>query len=768
MEASDPSIEDRRERRRGRWGPPPESAPASAPPEVPPDASAGVGAEPKRRRKSRWEPREPAEAPSLALARSDALATASSPSPALVPAGALELSRGLRVQLPSAFLGEDAAPPDATPEARAAFRELAETNRRALSGLPFDDRPARDRSPSPEPVYDRDGQRLNTRERLDRERYAARRAELVESIVDMCPSFRPPPDHRPAKKQRKIIIPVAEHPGYNFFGLIIGPRGNTQKRMQAETNTRIAIRGRGSVKEGHATLPGRYDPADDEPMHVLITGDAQRDVDAAAEMVEKLLVVLDDDDNAHKRQQLRELAVINGTLRDPALRAAAENGREDAGDGAGGVYVLPDDVRAKVDAQYRRDVERVNGEGAGGAMDTAYDDFLAELGVSNPGGGVRGGGVGVGVGAGAGAPREREEDNVKVYVGRLPHHTTADVLTEFIANLARVRPTRVDVVPDRERGAPCRGFGFAVFADEETARRVAAAVDGALFEGRTIDARLKSESRDRGAGNGGGRGVGLGHGAGPSFAAREPEDPAAKLYVAHLPPTIGDDDLRMMLAPYGGARDVRVVMDRDTGASRGFAFARMADAACARAAIEHLDGIELEGRRLAVRVATGGRNAHPHANAGFVAPNGAYYPGGAHGAYPNVPYAYPGAPGYHHHQHQQHLPGYPHHPAGAPLDPNAWAAAAATVAANDPALAAAAAAEDPWMAYYAQHAAAAAAAAAAAGGEVVYAGGYPAGAAPPAPPPGAPPEDAPAVPPGIPRGDPNAAPPPPPPPADVP
>jgi splicing factor 1 len=41
-----------------------------------------------------------------------------------------------------------------------------------------------------------------------------------------------------------------EYPHHNFIGLIIGPRGNTQKRMQQETNTKIAIRGRGSVKEG--------------------------------------------------------------------------------------------------------------------------------------------------------------------------------------------------------------------------------------------------------------------------------------------------------------------------------------------------------------------------------------------------------------------------------------------------------------------------------------------------------------------------------------
>ena len=37
---------------------------------------------------------------------------------------------------------------------------------------------------------------------------------------------------------------------YNFIGLIIGPRGSTQKRLEKETNTKIAIRGKGSVKDG--------------------------------------------------------------------------------------------------------------------------------------------------------------------------------------------------------------------------------------------------------------------------------------------------------------------------------------------------------------------------------------------------------------------------------------------------------------------------------------------------------------------------------------
>ena len=91
------------------------------------------------------------------------------------------------------------------------------------------------------------------------------------------PVCRPPPDWRPAKKYRKIFIPQKEYPGYNFIGLIIGPRGNTQKRMQKETNTKIAIRGRGSVKEGAARDP-KYDYGEDEELHVLITADNQKDV----------------------------------------------------------------------------------------------------------------------------------------------------------------------------------------------------------------------------------------------------------------------------------------------------------------------------------------------------------------------------------------------------------------------------------------------------------------------------------------------------------
>ena len=104
-----------------------------------------------------------------------------------------------------------------------------------------------------------------------------RRSFLIEEMIKADPSYRPPADYRPRKKERKIFIPQKDYPGYNFIGLIIGPRGNTQKRMQKETNTKIAIRGRGSVKEGAARDP-KYDYGEEEELHVLISGDTQQDV----------------------------------------------------------------------------------------------------------------------------------------------------------------------------------------------------------------------------------------------------------------------------------------------------------------------------------------------------------------------------------------------------------------------------------------------------------------------------------------------------------
>lgn len=130
------------------------------------------------------------------------------------------------------------------------------------------------------------------------------------------------------KRTKKIPIPVDKHPNYNFIGLIIGPRGKTQKELEAKTGCKIAIRGKGSVKEGaRGRRDGKVMEGDDEPLHVVITGDDQRSVDAATDMISQMLVVIDDEKNVHKQAQLRELALLNGTLKeDEFCSICAEKG----------------------------------------------------------------------------------------------------------------------------------------------------------------------------------------------------------------------------------------------------------------------------------------------------------------------------------------------------------------------------------------------------------------------------------------------------------
>lgn len=179
----------------------------------------------------------------------------------------------LQVTLPPALTG---AITSADPKIRELQEQLNDVNRKILNNE-LDIPPEGERSPSPPPRYDQNGQRLNTREVRYKDKLMDRRSFLIEEMIKADPSYRPPADYRPRKKERKIFIPQKDYPGYNFIGLIIGPRGNTQKRMQKETNTKIAIRGRGSVKEGAARDP-KYDYGEEEELHVLISGDTQQDV----------------------------------------------------------------------------------------------------------------------------------------------------------------------------------------------------------------------------------------------------------------------------------------------------------------------------------------------------------------------------------------------------------------------------------------------------------------------------------------------------------
>src|SRR6201988_5373563 len=76
-----------------------------------------------------------------------------------------------------------------------------------------------------------------------------------------------------------------------------------------------------------------------------------------------------------------------------------------------------------------------------------------------------------------------------------------------------------------------------------------------------------------------------------------------KLYVGNLAYTLSDSDLLRMFEPHGTVQSAQVIMDRDTGRSKGFGFVEMGSDQEAQAAIAALNGSEVEGRALTVNEA---------------------------------------------------------------------------------------------------------------------------------------------------------------------
>ena len=76
-----------------------------------------------------------------------------------------------------------------------------------------------------------------------------------------------------------------------------------------------------------------------------------------------------------------------------------------------------------------------------------------------------------------------------------------------------------------------------------------------------------------------------------------------KLYVGNLSYSTTDADLEQMFAAYGSVRSAQVIMDRDTGRSKGFGFVEMSTDQEAQAAAAALNGQEINGRTLTVNEA---------------------------------------------------------------------------------------------------------------------------------------------------------------------
>ncbi|XP_058743257.1 KH domain-containing protein At3g08620-like [Vicia villosa] len=126
------------------------------------------------------------------------------------------------------------------------------------------------------------------------------------------------------KRILRLEIPVDTYPNFNFVGRLLGPRGNSLKRVEATTGCRVFIRGQGSIKDPdkEEKLKGRpgYEHLN-EPLHILIEADLPANIvdmklRQAREIIEELLTPVDESEDFIKRQQLRELALLNSNFRE--------------------------------------------------------------------------------------------------------------------------------------------------------------------------------------------------------------------------------------------------------------------------------------------------------------------------------------------------------------------------------------------------------------------------------------------------------------------
>ncbi|MEJ7932041.1 RNA-binding protein [Ramlibacter sp. AN1015] len=76
-----------------------------------------------------------------------------------------------------------------------------------------------------------------------------------------------------------------------------------------------------------------------------------------------------------------------------------------------------------------------------------------------------------------------------------------------------------------------------------------------------------------------------------------------KIYVGNLPYSVTDSILESNFAEFGGVASSKVMMDRETGRSKGFGFVEMASAEVAQAAINGLNGMFVDGRSITVNLA---------------------------------------------------------------------------------------------------------------------------------------------------------------------
>ncbi|KAK8585775.1 hypothetical protein V6N13_050747 [Hibiscus sabdariffa] len=174
--------------------------------------------------------------------------------------------------------------------------------------------------------------------------------------------------------------------------------------------------------------------------------------------------------------------------------------------------------------------------------------------------------------------------NTKLYFGNLPYNVDSAQLAGIIQDYGS--PEVVEVLYDRQTGKS-RGFAFVTMSTVEDCNTVIQNLDGSEYLGRTLRVNFSDKPKPK-----------------------EPLYPETefKLFVGNLSWSVTSESLTQAFQEYGSVVGARVLYDGETGKSRGYGFVSYSTKPEMEAAIQSLNGVELEGRALRVSLAEGRRS----------------------------------------------------------------------------------------------------------------------------------------------------------------
>lgn len=197
-------------------------------------------------------------------------------------------------------------------------------------------------------------------------------------------------------------------------------------------------------------------------------------------------------------------------------------------------------------------------------------------------------------------PQQEEEQKVsdtndagRLYVGNLPYSITNSELAELFGEAGTVASAEIvyDRVTDRSRG-----FAFVTMGSVEDAKEAIRMFDGSQVGGRTVKVNFPEVPK------GGERLV-----MGPKISNnyRSFVDSPHKIYCGNLGWGLTSQGLRDAFAEQPGVLSAKVIYERDSGRSRGFGFVSFETAESAAAALDLMNGVEVQGRPLRLNLAEG-------------------------------------------------------------------------------------------------------------------------------------------------------------------